>query len=40
MHSDFFMFLRQVLNQVHQLSAEQLSGSSDLLYPELISQRL
>lgn len=34
----FFMFLRQSLNQVHQFSAEQLSGLSDLLSPELIAQ--
>ncbi|MGF1773485.1 transposase domain-containing protein, partial [Vibrio wakamikoensis] len=34
------MFLRQALNQVHQFSAEQLSGLSDLLSPELISQCL
>ncbi len=40
MHSDFFMFLRQALNQVHKFSAEQLSGLSDLLSPELISQCL
>ena len=32
------MFLRQSLNQVHQFSAEQLSGLSDLLSPELIAQ--
>ncbi|MGO1297271.1 MAG: transposase domain-containing protein, partial [Vibrio sp.] len=34
------MFLRQALNQVHKFSAEQLSGLSDLLSPELISQCL
>ncbi|MEZ9835371.1 IS4 family transposase [Vibrio breoganii] len=34
------MFLRQALNQVHQFSADQLSGLSDLLSPELIAQCL
>ncbi|MFA0202490.1 IS4 family transposase, partial [Vibrio breoganii] len=34
------MFLRQALNQVHQSSADQLSGLSDLLSPELIAQCL
>lgn len=34
------MFLRQALNQVHNFSAQQLSGLSDLLSPELIEQCL
>lgn len=40
MHSDFFMFLRQALNLVHNFSAEQLGGLSDLLSPELINECL
>ncbi len=34
------MFLKQALNQVHNFSADQLSGLSDLLSPELIEQCL
>ncbi len=34
------MFLRQALNNVHQFSAEQLSGLSDLLSPEMIDECL
>ncbi|MGT8835631.1 IS4 family transposase, partial [Vibrio cholerae] len=39
-HSDFFMFLRQALDRIHQFSADQLNGLSDLLCPELINQCL
>lgn len=34
------MFLKQALNQVHNFSADQLSGLSDLLSPEIIEQCL
>ncbi|EKL18138.1 putative transposase, partial [Vibrio cholerae HC-59A1] len=36
----FFMFLRQTLDRIHQFSADQLNGLSDLLCPELINQCL
>ncbi|EGR08369.1 transposase domain protein [Vibrio cholerae HE48] len=31
------MFLRQALDRIHQFSADQLNGLSDLLCPELIN---
>ncbi|HFG1567784.1 TPA: transposase domain-containing protein, partial [Vibrio cholerae] len=34
------MFLRQALDRIHQFSADQLNGLSDLLCPELINQCL
>ncbi|EGR0726800.1 IS4 family transposase, partial [Vibrio cholerae] len=34
------MFLRQTLDRIHQFSADQLNGLSDLLCPELINQCL
>lgn len=34
------MFLRQALDQIHQFSADQLTGLSDLLCPDLIEQCL
>lgn len=40
MHLDFFMFLRQALEQIHAFSADKLNGLSDLLCPTLIDQCL
>ncbi len=39
-HSVFFIFLRQELEQIHTFSADKLNGLSDLLFPTLIDQCL